>query len=91
MSFAILRIQKEHNRAGVASRAAHNLRQRSAAPRADAGRVGQNKTVGAETPDAVLAALDARLAALPKPPQKNAVLVVELMPPPPARMVYRGR
>ena len=27
----------------------------------------------------VLAALDARLAALPKPPQKNAVLVVELM------------
>lgn len=79
MSFAILRIQKEHNRAGVASRAAHNLRQRSAAPRADAGRVGQNKTVGAETPDAVLAALDARLAALPKPPQKNAVLVVELM------------
>jgi hypothetical protein len=79
MSFAILRIQKEHNRAGVASRAAHNLRQRSAAPRADAGRAGQNKTVGAETPDAVLAALDARLAALPKPPQKNAVLVVELM------------
>lgn len=78
MSFAILRIQKEHNRAGVASRAAHNLRQRSAAPRADAGRVGQNKTVGAETPDAVLAALDARLAALPKI-QKNAVLVVELM------------
>lgn len=79
MSYAILRIAKEHNRAGVASRAAHNLRQRSAAPRADAGRVGQNKTVGAETPDAVLAALDARLAALPKPPQKNAVLVVELM------------
>lgn len=79
MSFAILRIQKEHNRAGVASRAAHNLRQRSAAPRADAARSAQNKTVGAETPDAVLAALDARLAALPKPPQKNAVLVVELM------------
>ena len=79
MSFAILRIQKEHSRAGVASRAAHNLRQRSAAPRADAARSVQNKTVGAETPDAVLAALDARLAALPKPPQKNAVLVVELM------------
>lgn len=79
MSFAILRIAKEHNRAGVASRAAHNLRQRSAAPRADAARSAQNKTVGAETPDAVLAALDARLAALPKPPQKNAVLVVELM------------
>lgn len=79
MSFAILRIQKEHNRAGVASRAAHNLRQRSAAPRADAARSGQNKTIGAETPEAVLAALDARLAALPKPPQKNAVLVVELM------------
>lgn len=79
MSFAILRIQKEHTRDGAASRAAHNLRQRSAAPRADAARSAQNKTVGAETPDAVLAALDARLAALPKPPQKNAVLVVELM------------
>lgn len=79
MSYAILRIQKEHSRAGVASRAAHNLRQRSAAPRADAARSAQNKTVGAETPDAVLAALDARLAALPKPPQKNAVLVVELL------------
>lgn len=79
MSFAILRIQKEHNRAGVASRAAHNLRQRSAAPRADAARSAQNKTIGAKTVPDVLAALDARLAALPKPPQKNAVLVVELM------------
>ena len=79
MSFAILRIQKEHNRAGVASRAAHNLRQHSAAPRADAARSAQNKTIGAKTVPDVLAALDARLAALPKPPQKNAVLVVELM------------
>ena len=89
MSFAILRIQKEHNRAGVASRAAHNLRQHSAAPRADAERSAKNKTIGAQTVPDVLAALDARLAA-PLPPQKNAVLVVELMPPP-ARMVYRGR
>ena len=79
MSFAILRIQKEHNRAGVASRAAHNLRQHSAAPRADAERSAKNKTIGAQTVPDVLAALDARLAALPKPPQKNAVLVVELM------------
>lgn len=79
MSFAIFRIQKEHNSAGVASRAAHNLRQRSAAPRADAARSAQNKTIGAKTVPDVLAALDARLAALPKPPQKNAVLVVELM------------
>ena len=79
MSFAILRIQKEHNRAGVASRAAHNLRQHSAAPRADAERSAKNKTIGAQTVPDVLAALDARLAALPKPPQKNAVMVVELM------------
>ena len=79
MSFAILRIEKEHNRAGVASRAAHNLRQRSAAPRADAARSAQNKTLGAKTVPDVLAALDARLATLPKPPQKNAVLVVELL------------
>jgi hypothetical protein len=79
MSYAILRIQKEHIRAGVASRAAHNLRERSAAPRADAARSAQNKTIGAKTVPDVLAALDARLAALPKPPQKNAVLVVELM------------
>ena len=79
MSYAILRIAKEHNRAGVAARAAHNLRQRSAAPRADAERSAKNKTIGAQTVPDVLAALDARLAALPKPPQKNAVLVVELM------------
>ena len=79
MSFAILRIQKEHNRAGVAARAAHNLRQHSAAPRADAERSAKNKTIGAQTVPDVLAALDARLAALPKPPQKNAVMVVELM------------
>ena len=79
MSFAILRIAKEHNRAGVAARAAHNLRQHSAAPRADAERSAKNKTIGAQTVPDVLAALDARLAALPKPPQKNAVLVVELM------------
>ena len=45
MSFAILRIAKEHNRAGVAARAAHNLRQHSAAPRADAERSAKNKTV----------------------------------------------
>jgi hypothetical protein len=79
MSFAIPRIEKEHNRAGVASRAAHNLRQHSAAPRADAERSAKNKTIGAQTVPEVLAALDARLASLPKPPQKNAVLVVELM------------
>lgn len=79
MSYAILRIQKEHSRAGVAARAAHNLRQHSAAPRADAERSAKNKTIGAQTVPDVLAALDARLAALPKPPQKNAVLVVELM------------
>lgn len=80
MSFAIPTIQKEHNRAGVASRAAHNLRQHAAAaPRADAAKSAQNKTIGAQTVPDVLAALDARLATLPKPPQKNAVLVVELM------------
>lgn len=78
MSFAIPRIAKEHNRAGVAARAAHNLRQHSAAPRADAERSAKNKTIGAQTVPDVLAALDARLATLPKI-QKNAVLVVELM------------
>ena len=78
MSFAILRIAKEHNRAGVAARAAHNLRQHSAAPRADAERSAKNKTIGAQTVPDVLAALDARLAALPAAAE-NAVLVVELM------------
>lgn len=80
MSFAIPTIQKEHNRAGVASRAVHNLREHpAAAPRADAARSAQNKTIGAQTVPDVLAALDARLATLSKPPQKNAVLVVELV------------
>ena len=71
MSFAILRIAKEHNRAGVAARAAHNLRQHSAAPRADAERSAKNKTIGAQTVPDVLAALDARLGMLPAAPEER--------------------
>lgn len=80
MEYAVFRVEKIKTRAGLGSRAAHNLRVNpTAAPHADPAKKSQNRTAGARTVEAVQTALDKRLSSLAKPPRSNAVLAVELM------------